>query len=457
MTENIILLSQNTPTMQRTVERRHLEKACFPYSFACGRRNCGKIAWEPRSLRFSALFERESPASSCACTPLVRGAERLTVRKTLPSFAFSGTAANTAPTASLAADRLPRLVDAWLDQGDIGGHSERTTECRRRFLDAFVWFVQRQEYIEVGKAEINAFLVYLRHGHKEKGGRFGKPRLTQPLSAGSIRTYYSAVAAFCNWCAAEGECLISPIHGVRAPLNPQDQVMPFSETEVEALQQYVLRRLHQAKQKEAERDLPKTERQVFPARSKKLPQNSRTRVHTVEVAERDVAMFYLLLDTGIRASELCSLKMGDIEMAGSRVTIRQGKGGKARVAHISKDTKRALAPLIRKNYSPDDYLFASLRGQTAGGNLSRENILQTVTEWCHGAGITSGKKGPHRFRHTFAVMFLRQGGSVFALKEILGHTSLSMTNRYVALANADIERQHAMYSPVAALRKGRTR
>jgi site-specific recombinase XerD len=60
---------------------------------------------------------------------------------------------------------------------------------------------------------------------------------------------------------------------------------------------------------------------------------------------------------------------------------------------------------------------------------------------------------PHTFRHTFAVMFLRAGGNTFTLQQLLGHTSLAMTNRYVALAQADIENQHRQFSPADHLKK----
>jgi integrase/recombinase XerD len=69
------------------------------------------------------------------------------------------------------------------------------------------------------------------------------------------------------------------------------------------------------------------------------------------------------------------------------------------------------------------------------------------------AGIQSARCSPHTFRHTFAVEFLRGGGNVFSLKELLGHTSLTICNRYIALAQADLERQHRQYSPADRLRK----
>jgi len=60
---------------------------------------------------------------------------------------------------------------------------------------------------------------------------------------------------------------------------------------------------------------------------------------------------------------------------------------------------------------------------------------------------------PHTLRHTFIVEFLRNGGNQFGLMNILGHTSVTMTSKYVKVAQADIERQMQEFSPVANLRK----
>ena len=76
-------------------------------------------------------------------------------------------------------------------------------------------------------------------------------------------------------------------------------------------------------------------------------------------------------------------------------------------------------------------------------DIDRE-LLQRVGER---AGVR--KVHPHRFRHTFAVNFLLNRGNVFALQRILGHTSLEMVNRYLAIAQADIEQAHREASPVA--------
>jgi integrase/recombinase XerD len=120
---------------------------------------------------------------------------------------------------------------------------------------------------------------------------------------------------------------------------------------------------------------------------------------------------------------------------------------------FQKTTARALWNYLREEErEPNDPLFLSERGE----QLTRSGLLQLIERLGSTARITAARCSPHTFRHTFSVEFLRAGGNVFSLQQMLGHTALHMTNRYVTLAQADIENQHRQYSPVERL-KGRRR
>lgn len=101
---------------------------------------------------------------------------------------------------------------------------------------------------------------------------------------------------------------------------------------------------------------------------------------------------------------------------------------------------------------PDDPVFISERGDGAGNKLTRWGARQVIERLGKTAGLQSVRCSPHTFRHTFAVEFLRAGGNVFTLKQLLGHTGLQVTQRYVALAQADIQSQHRQFSPGDRLR-----
>ena len=68
-------------------------------------------------------------------------------------------------------------------------------------------------------------------------------------------------------------------------------------------------------------------------------------------------------------------------------------------------------------------------------------------------GIVGVRVSPHTLRHTFAVLYIRNGGDSFSLQEILGHSTLDMTRRYVHLARRDVAEQHKKFSPMEWLSK----
>ena len=81
--------------------------------------------------------------------------------------------------------------------------------------------------------------------------------------------------------------------------------------------------------------------------------------------------------------------------------------------------------------------------------MTRLGIRAAVERLCKRAEITDARPGPHTFRHTAAINYLRNGGDVFTLQIMLGHSSLAMTRRYVSTLNAeDMFRVHEKASPV---------
>lgn len=149
-----------------------------------------------------------------------------------------------------------------------------------------------------------------------------------------------------------------------------------------------------------------------------------------------------LLDTGCRISEALTLRMSDIDFENLLVTL-YGKGRKQRVIPFSFELRRALYRFVKDaNRSSEELLFAS-RAHTL---WSRRNVLRDVKAVCHELGFTPPGRTVHAFRHTFAVNYLRRGGSVFHLQKVLGHSTLEMTRRYANLVTADLQAMHARVS-----------
>ena len=86
-----------------------------------------------------------------------------------------------------------------------------------------------------------------------------------------------------------------------------------------------------------------------------------------------------------------------------------------------------------------------------GDPLDRYRVARIVGSRCTQASITGVRCSPHTFRHTFAVTYLRNGGDVFSLQKLLGHSDLMMTRRYAELSQTDVQEKHRLYSPADRL------
>ena len=241
--------------------------------------------------------------------------------------------------------------------------------------------------------------------------------MRRPVSKRTVNTYYGHLKTLLRWIVCEGDLPSSPMATIAVPKSRDDQVNPFSDAQVKAL--------------------------LAAARRSQHPR-------------RDEALLLLLFDTGLRASEVCGLQLSDVDMQAKRCRIL-GKGEKHRGMPFGRTTAQAIWKYLREEpREPTAPVFLSDRGTRAGAPLTRWGVRQIVERLGKSAHMESVRCSPHTFRHTFAVSFLRNGGNVFTLQELLGHTDLKMTNKYVKLAQADIENQHRQFSPVERLkRKGR--
>jgi len=158
----------------------------------------------------------------------------------------------------------------------------------------------------------------------------------------------------------------------------------------------------------------------------------------------------LFIDTGIRVTGLASLHLGDLDLDGGRVKVN-GKGAKERFVFFGNKCRRLLWRYInteRPNVS-SDRLFINSYGQP----LKARGILEMMRRCGKRAGIREVRCSPHTLRHTFARRFLLNGGDVFTLQQILGHSSLEMVRRYLALCSQEVGRLYRPHSPLDQLGK----
>jgi len=150
----------------------------------------------------------------------------------------------------------------------------------------------------------------------------------------------------------------------------------------------------------------------------------------------------ILLDTGCRITEALTIHLGDVDMD-NLLVILNGKGAKQRVVPFSFVLRKALCRFVTDfGLKSDARLFAT----KDGGPVGRLSALRSMKWLCKELGFPAPGRTLHAFRHTFAVNYLRRGGSVFHLQKVLGHSSLEMTRRYANLTTVDIQAVHERVS-----------
>jgi integrase/recombinase XerD len=290
----------------------------------------------------------------------------------------------------------------------------------------------RKSYDPIALHKVNAQAVYLFLEHIQtthKPSKAGK----EQLSSHTLASYVKSIKRLLNWCLEDEQyCEHVSAVAVRKIKKP-----PLEETIIEVFTEQDIDALFQACQKEESEHL-----QV-----------------------RDKAILSLLLDSGLRATELCTLALGNLDLSPDDAHVKvYGKGRKwgevgfgeqARracqkyvrmfreptIEHIIADQLRKLSPrqaqLAKKQAMQDARVFVNRAGKplTKSG---LDQLFQRLGEW---AGIEGVRCSPHTCRHWYALNFIRQGGDIYTLSKLLRHSSVKVTEIYLkALRQAEARR-----------------
>lgn len=287
---------------------------------------------------------------------------------------------------------LEALDGYWLDKEfQINA---KTAQRYSYVFDRFIKFMGNAEVEEITSHDVRRFLRHLR---KETN-----------LSDRSIFDYHNVLSSFWSW--AEKEL------GIEHIILGKIDKPKFTQRKIDPVPMADVKRLIRA-----------------------CDYNSAGQKRST--ATRDKAMITVMVDCGIRVSELCDLNVADHD--GQRLHVQHGKGDRERFLPLGRSARRALWRylVLRSNRQKDEPLFAT-RGKQ---RMDRNNVGNLFESLSNKIGIK--RVNPHRLRHTFAIEFLRGGGSPFELKEMLGHTTLRMTMNYVKLAEIDLEDAQRRSSP----------
>ncbi len=265
--------------------------------------------------------------------------------------------------------------------------------------------------------DLRRFLAFL----EEKGAGvadYDRPRhleyLTrlsrEGLRARSVARTVSSLRSFFRWLVREGVLPASPLEGARGPKTGRSLPTYLTVTEVDAL---------------------------LSAPDRATPEGM-----------RDRAMLELLYASGLRASELVALRLGNVDFHAGFLRVL-GKGSKERIVPVAEGTLTRLReyvesgrPLFLGRKGPTSALFLSRRGAP----LTRQALWQRVRLWAREAGIRQ-RISPHTLRHSFAGHLLAGGADLRAVQAMLGHADISTTQIYTHVTPERIRDIHRRHHP----------
>ncbi len=158
---------------------------------------------------------------------------------------------------------------------------------------------------------------------------------------------------------------------------------------------------------------------------------------------RDRTIFELLYSSGLRASEVCSLKMGDLDLNERIIKVRQGKFSRDRYVPISQVAAMFLKHYTRKRGSPDVPVFLSSRG----GHLWPSSLNNRLGKYFEGTKLENRGLSSHSFRHTCATHLLERGADLRYVQELLGHESIETTLVYTHQTMENLKKVYKSHHP----------
>ncbi|MVN85316.1 tyrosine-type recombinase/integrase [Deinococcus sp. HMF7620] len=227
------------------------------------------------------------------------------------------------------------------------------------------------------------------------------------LAEGGIDAHFRALRGVFGWAVADELLERDPTKRLERPRKPQKLMETLSPDEYRLLL----------------------------AEARKGPQKS-----------RDTALLVTLFDTGLRLAEVASLQVTDVRLTEGHLRV-VGKGNKERVVPLGLRSTEAVDRYIRKARKPKHPCIPNVFLGRSGEPLTRSGVSQLLADLAAAVSIPRAHAAPHAFRRAFAVNYLRNGGDVFSLQHVLGHTSLEMTRRYVNLLPEDLKVAHIRVSP----------
>lgn len=299
--------------------------------------------------------------------------------------------------------------------------SEKTTRSYDQTLKLFFHYLKEVHDIddpkEVRATHVRQYAQYLQERGKytvvsnprSKAQNFpeNRPDYKKSVSVATINNYIRNIKVFFNWLEAEGEIRKNPVEKVSLIKSERRPKKGITEEELLRV----------------------------------IGQFDYTTFH----GYRNQIITLLLQDTGMRIGECLLIEDKDIDFSHRAILLRNTKGKKERYVFFSETMRKKLKQYLKykDNHKESEYLFPTNRGTLLSVTVYETQLRE--------AGKRAGVKiHPHQIRNNFARQFLLNGGDIFTLSRILGHTNIRITEEaYLDLTNEELSEKYRKHSPLA--------
>lgn len=300
------------------------------------------------------------------------------------------------------------------------------------YYDAAELFIQEKTAINLARSSIQHYEItigmvgnYFDFTEETPANELTLPKFYQfinhlkneGVAPATIQHYIRTLRVFAYWCMQEDRKYIEEPYKIQIPKAQEEQIKFFNDEEVDLLLE------------KPKRNASFTE-------------------------WRNWAMVSWALATGNRASTICDVKLKDIDYGRKEIILHHTKSRRAEIIPLSSALEVVLKEYIRmwrKDADKEDYLFPSVGDE----KFNAQALSKSFREYCKNRGIAHS--GVHSLRHTFARLWIKNGGNTLQLQKILGHSTLEMTKRYVRLFGEDLKQDFDQYSPLDSLRRKSSR
>jgi site-specific recombinase XerD len=312
--------------------------------------------------------------------------------------------------------KLRQLIDYYEICNRSEGKSPKTIQWYTANLTQFEQYLRcRHNSTNIEKIDLKILREYVLYLlNKTKGNSNHSSISKQQLSPMTVHGHVRTLKAFFSWLVKESLIDQNPAAGLKPPKLPHKVITILSDDEI---------------------------RTILSTFNPKNPIDTRNQV-----------IIMILLDTGLRIKELTGLRMGDLYLKEGIVKVI-GKGQRERIVPIGAVAQRSLNRyLFRFRPKPIHAATDNVFLTQVGHPLTENCIKLMFTRLAKHLGIT--RLHAHLCRHTFATKYLANGGDVFSLQQILGHSSLEMVRRYANLTSNQIVMRHQQFSPLDRVNLG---